>query len=130
MKRLQNPIFLSVLFFFLLINILYAQAPDTLWTKTYSGTPPTSTDYGRCVRQTDDGEFIVAGYNTWYGDAGIWLLKTNVNGDTTWTIRRVGREANAVQQTKDKGYIVIGYVLLKTDSSGNISWEKGFGDAD
>ncbi|HCL00680.1 MAG TPA: hypothetical protein DHW42_11325 [Candidatus Marinimicrobia bacterium] len=118
--------FKYILFIVLFINTFYASAPDTLWTKTYSGIPPTSTDYGRCVRQTDDGGFIIAGYHTWSGGAGLWLLKTDINGDTTWTLKKEPGDGYEMQQTKDKGYIVVGAGLLKVDSCGNISWVKRF----
>jgi len=52
---------------------------DTLWTATYGGT---GYDYGRCVRQTSNGGYIVAGYTNSYGngDSDVWLLKTRADG--------------------------------------------------
>jgi hypothetical protein len=123
----------------LLITLSFAQAPDTLWTKTYGGL---DYDYGESVQQTTDGGYIVAGFTFSYG-AGlddVWLIKTDENGDTLWTKTYGGPLYDAgfsVQQTPDSGYIVVGMVdatsstgmvyLIKTDSSGDTLWTRRFG---
>lgn len=90
--------------------LLIAQAPDTLWTKTYGGP---GNDVGNSVKQTSDGGYIIAGYTDSYGVGGqdVWLLKTDINGDTLWTKTYGGScndRANSVQQTFDGGYIIAG----------------------
>jgi hypothetical protein len=118
---------------------------NTLWTRTYGGS---EWDIARCVRQTDDGGFIVAGETASFG-AGhndCYLVKTDSVGDTLWTrtygLAPYNEDAYSVQQTDDGGYILAGtfqydyvgrgltdFYLIKTDSSGNTEWEENYGGA-
>ncbi|MDD2889390.1 MAG: clostripain-related cysteine peptidase [bacterium] len=120
---------------------LFANAPDTLWTCTYGGS---GEDYGFSVQQTFDGGFVIAGRTTSYGagDADIWLVKTNSLGNVKWTKTFGGTDyevAWEVHQTSDSGYILVGTTysygagdadiwLVKTDTAGNTSWSRTFGD--
>jgi len=65
---------LGLAIFFIGVH-LFAQAPDTLWTKTYGGS---GYDRGRSVQQTSDGGFIIAGWTYSYGAGGadVYLIKT------------------------------------------------------
>ena len=122
-------------------SLLFAQtAPDTTWTKTYSGG---DYEWGRCVKQTSDGGYIIVGDTKSFGAGNfdVWLIKTGVNGDTMWTKTFGGISEDrgySVQQTTDEGYIIAGTTssygtggydiwLIKTDSSGNSEWTKTFG---
>jgi hypothetical protein len=113
---------------------------DTLWTNTYGGT---GVDYGHCVRQTEDLGYIIAGTTDSYGRGlnDIYLIKSDASGDTLWT-RQIGGEeydwCKNIQQTYDKGYILVGSTksfgagdsdvyLIKTDSLGNTLWTKTYG---
>lgn len=52
---------------------IYAQAPDTLWTKTYGGS---DNDYAYSVQQTLDGGYIIVG-ETWSygaGESDVWFI--------------------------------------------------------
>jgi len=99
-------------------------------------------DYGRSVRQTNDGGYIVTGETRPYGatNSDVWLIKTYANGDTLWTKTYGGSTDDrgwSVRQTFGGGYIITGYTtsgagggdawLIKTDSSGNKLWDKTFG---
>ncbi len=187
----MSVIYLFILTVFVISPCIYAQVPDTLWTKKFGGA---GIDLGNEIIQTSDGGFAVAGYTTsfdvvqrdayvvrldtlgniiWqktYGgnlleqaysikqslDGGfiisafrygltsnLWLIKTNANGDTSWT-KNIGYDENDfgtnLQLTDDGGLLVVGYTdsdiisngdrdvwLLKFDSTGNQLWEKTFG---
>ena len=109
---------------------------DSLWTKTYGGL---SSDEGRYARQTADSGFIIVGSTNSFGNGAndIYIIRTNMNGDTLWT-RAIGDSlknyAYSVQQTLDGGFIICGNTgnisystyLLKIDSVGNISWSKTY----
>ena len=113
---------------------------DTVWSNTFGGG---RIDVGYSVRQTSDGGFIITGFTQSYGagDTDVWLIKTNVSGDTVWTKTfggSSGDEGKSVRQTSDGGYIITGYTysygagdrdvwLIKTDASGDTVWTKIFG---
>jgi len=118
---------------------LFAQAPDTAWTRTYGGG---DNDRGYSVRQTTDGGYIIAGRTLSYGagEYDIYLVKTNSSGDTLWTRTYGGTdddEGYSVQQTSDGGYIIAGCTggdfidayLIKTDSEGDTLWTRTYGGA-
>jgi hypothetical protein len=110
---------------------------QVLFQKVYQG--------GNAIKQTVEGGFIIAGYYPvplYYGD--VSLIKTDSNGDTTWT-RHFGGTGNEagfyVEQTNDGGYIVVGSTnsfgagdydvyLIKSDGSGNLLWSRTFGSVD
>jgi hypothetical protein len=116
---------------------------DTLWTKTYGGA---SSEFGTSAQPTFDGGYILTGMTSSYGAGGkdVWLVKTNANGDTSWTKTYGGANdegSYSVQQTDDGGYIIGGYTksygsgrediyAIKTDANGNVTWTKTYGGAD
>ncbi|OYD13836.1 hypothetical protein CH333_09875 [candidate division WOR-3 bacterium JGI_Cruoil_03_44_89] len=125
----NKKVSLLVMVMFLRVVNLLAQAPDTLWTKIYGGT---DLDVGRSVQQTSDGGYIIAGYTFSFGEgtSDVWLIKTDVNGDTLWT-KTYGGEfedySYSVQETTDDGFIIVGQTLslsgigiyiMKTDADG------------
>ncbi len=110
------------------------------WARTYGGT---NSDHAYSVQQTSDGGYIVAGWTASFG-AGGWdafLIKTNSSGNVQWARTYGGTgidDARSVQQTSDGGYIVAGYtrsfgagnrdfILIKTNSLGNVQWAKTYG---
>lgn len=120
---------------------------DTLWTKTYGGP---SSDGGNSIQQTSDGGFIVAGnfFSLATGAPDVWQLRTNAAGDTLWTKTYNGPyypysfdSGNAVQQTPDGGFIIVGETnglpdtrntemwLIRTDANGDTVWTKTYGGA-
>ena len=120
---------------------------DTAWTRTYGGA---FEDDSRCVRQTADGGYIIAGYTASFGAQYdlVYLVKTDSSGNLAWQDTAIGgpggtgwNMAYSVQQTKDGGYVVAGYTdafgagyddvwLIKTNSSGSVTWSKTLGGAD
>jgi uncharacterized delta-60 repeat protein len=111
------------------------------WQNTYGDT---GDDRAQCVEQTYDGGYIVAGATNSSGEGSYdaWVLKLNSTGGVTWQ-KTYGGNGNdgplSVQQTLDGGYIVVGYTnssgaigydfwVLKLDSSGDVAWQKTYGD--
>jgi hypothetical protein len=121
---------------------VWAQVPDTLWTRTFGDV---GDDVGNFVRQTRDGGFIVVGTLGYaYGAGGdVYLIKTDAVGDTEWTRIYGGSDCDlgeCVQQTSDGGYIICGTTssfgagnsdmyAIKTDSVGDTVWTRTFGGA-
>jgi hypothetical protein len=110
------------------------------WRQTYGGT---SDDEAASVRQTCDGGYIVAGTTNSFGAgmADVWLLRVDERGAKIWD-KTLGGTAddrgNSVLQTYDGNFIVAGLTcskgagdsdawLIKTDSDGNVVWDRTFG---
>jgi regulation of enolase protein 1 (concanavalin A-like superfamily) len=111
------------------------------WQKSFGGR---NGDAGYSVQQTSGGGFIITGESG--GD--VCLIKTDPNGNQEWqkTFGKVytADDGFSVQQTIDGGFIIAGstdtYVqwpragqyrsdvyIIKTDSIGNLQWQKTFG---
>ena len=113
---------------------------NELWNKTFGGT---QDDESYSVQQTTDGGYIVCGRTKSFGNgySEIYLIKTDVNGDSLWTKVLGGvisERGYSVQQTNDGGYIIVGYsnsygngllhdcYLLKVDGNGDQQWDQVF----
>jgi hypothetical protein len=100
-------------------------------------------EMGSSVRQNNDGGYIVAGTadSAETGFKNVYLVRTDVNGDTLWT-RLIDDDGNFevkfARQTFDGSFIVTGseynlsdsawdVFLLKTDAAGNLLWIKNYG---
>lgn len=126
----------------LFISFAFAQL-DTLWTKTFGGDNGASSDE---IYKSQDGGYIILGeINQSAGYApDIWLIKTDSDGNEEWNQTFGGEEdeeGNAIEQTDDGGYVIIGRTesfgngggdiwLIKTDSDGNEEWNQTFGSID
>lgn len=112
---------------------------DSLWAKTYGGS---KVNIGNSFCKASDEGWVITGVRGWEasGWAGdLWIIKTDVVGDTVWT-RTYGEQATTdwgycVQRTSDGGYIVTGCTesfgaggtdlwLIKTDSLGYVALEE------
>jgi len=114
-----------------------------LWKKPFGGD---GWQKAFAVAQTSDGGFVLAGYNRSAGhrEEDAYLVKVDVNGSLVWE-RTLGRafsdEALAMDATSDGGFILAGRTnsfsardddmyLVRTDSEGNLLWEKAYGSDD
>lgn len=120
--------------------IKYNQNGNIIWTKDYYGG---NMDYITDGLELPDKSLIVCGY-TWSYGSGEWdgfLMKTDSLGNFIWakaygTIWSNGFE-KVVYNSFDNGFYITGwdinnpfaerYQLIKTDSNGNVLWEKAFG---
>ncbi|MBA7648904.1 hypothetical protein ES703_56694 [subsurface metagenome] len=95
------------------------------------------------IEQTTDSGYII-GAEIWSENTSsldFYLVKTDASGNIEWEKSFGGsdrEDGEAVQQTTDGGYIIVGSTysygagridcyLVKTDASGNMEWEKTFG---
>jgi len=110
------------------------------WNKTYGGT---GYDVASALVQTSDGGYALAGgtYSFGAGNYDFWLIRTDTSGNRLWnrTYGGTGDDlAGGLVQTTDGGYALAGYTdsfgagdqdfwLIKTDSSGNMQWNRTYG---
>jgi hypothetical protein len=121
------------------------------WNKTYGGTHP---DYAYSLVATSDGGYAMAGTLTSEDvvQFDAWLVKTDAYGNMEWN-KTFGKFGVAdleffysVVETSDGGFALAGtqythglvdgkwieksdenFWLIKTDSFGNMMWEKTYG---
>ena len=121
------------------------------WSKTFGGD---NNEHAYSVIQTSDGGYAIAGTTeskmdwsvfpspTMFGeDEDIWLIKIGSSGNKEWDKMYGGAKRDSVHsviQTSDGGYAIAGDTwvsnnswydgwLIKTDSSGNVKWNKTYG---
>jgi hypothetical protein len=107
------------------------------WNKTYGTSGMEGLAY---VIQASDGGYAVCGAVYAGMVPNPWLLKVDANGNMQWnqTYAAPGYRAGfTVVQTTDGGYAIAGNTttsafgadmwLAKTDSSGNMQWNKTYG---
>jgi len=122
---------------------------DTIWTKTYGGK---GDDWGYSVSivgridnpakiESEEPGYMIAGQTRSFGVWDVYLIRTNVNGDTLWTKTFGGTGAwfgRSLQTTMDGGCIIIGHsfsmeaenidiCLIRTDANGDTLWTKTLG---
>jgi ABC-type transport system substrate-binding protein len=111
------------------------------WNNTYGGA---EDELGTEMIQTSDGGYALTGWTHSYGAGGVdfWLVKTDSDGNAQWNKTYGGASldfSSSVVQTSDGGYALAGYTysfgaggpadfwLVKTDSAGNMQWNKTYG---
>ena len=129
-----------LILFILCLNLFaanYAVAQSITWQRTYGYDAVIYK-----IQQTIDGGYAATGQIGTINSRKMILIKLNAYGDTSWVkIIGVGSASGSwVEQTQDKGYIIggsedSGFVddrvyLLKTDSLGNIIWDKTYENSD
>jgi len=110
------------------------------WLRLFGGD---GKEKGYCIVETHDKCYAIVGYTNSFGSGGydVYLIKVDTLGNLLWE-RTYGGVRNdfgySVKETQDKGFIITGVkdegntgykniYVLKTDSLGNILWEKIFG---
>lgn len=110
---------------------------DTTWTRRFD-----NNGIGYSIKQTQDGGFILGGL-IWMGNGNydMLMIKLNEMGTTMWT-KTFGVSSydacRAIIETSDEGFLLVGngqkdatseqdMYLVKTDSEGNLIWEKYIG---
>ncbi len=112
---------------------------NEVWSRTYGGD---GADRAYDIARTRDNGYIVVGSSSSYTESitDVWLIKTDVGGSAVWSATFGGERmdvGNAVAQTRDNGYIVVGRttsygggidaLLIKTDALGQEIWSRTFG---
>jgi len=128
------------------VYLIKTDSSGTLvWQKSFGGKNP---EEACSVKQTKDGGYIMAGEILHTGPfdrrphRDVYLIKTDPNGNQQWEQELgglFGDFGRSVDQTTDGGYIITGYTssfnptiyydvyLVRTDSQGNLLWQKTFG---
>ncbi|MBL7989099.1 MAG: T9SS type A sorting domain-containing protein [Chlorobi bacterium] len=122
------------------------------WQRSLGGS---SFDNARCIAQTRDGGYIVAGESQSsdsglagnHGKSDAWIVKLTDAGVIEWQRLLGGKEndaANSIAQTNDGGYIIAGWTgsrngdvsenhgshdcwIVKLASTGVIQWQQALG---
>ncbi|MBI4721916.1 MAG: T9SS type A sorting domain-containing protein [Candidatus Stahlbacteria bacterium] len=97
------------------------------WGKSFS-RDNAGIVLGCWVQQSHDKGYIITG-RIYFDSSGYkgWLIKTDSLGNKEWDKTFGEGLGNCVQQTQDKGFIIVEHRLLKTDLLGNKEWDKSFG---
>ena len=111
-----------------------------LWNQTYGGS---EYERAKSLAATSDGGYILGCETRSFGAGGadFWLIKTDSYGVMEWNMTYGGEEneyASSVVETLDGGYALTGstiprgegnadFWLVKTDSLGNLEWNKTYG---
>lgn len=153
----KSLLFASMLTFLLCALNVFAvpstsQKASSVFLRTLGGS---DEEMAYAVVQTSDGGYIVAGWTSSndddvsgnHGEKDAWVVKLNEEGNVQWQkcLGGSGHDAaNDVEQTKDGGYIVVGWTssndgdvtenrgevdawVVKLDREGNIQWQRCLG---
>ncbi len=112
---------------------------ELIWNKTYGGS---NDDRVAGICSTIDGQFILTGYTTSYGNGtqDAWALCINDEGSAIWSKTMGGLGADyllSVERSMDNNYIATGYSnsygngqqgwAVKFNASGVSLWSKTYG---
>ncbi len=153
MKTIYNLKSIFFILLFLISSFGFTQVPSIEWQKSLGGT---NQEYAYCIKQTNDGGYIVAGESVSpvggiitnnYGSYDCWVVKLNNAGVVQWQKSLGGSDydrAYTIQQTADGGYVLVGTTssnnfdvtghygssdiwVVKLNSVGVIEWQKALG---
>lgn len=114
-----------------------------MWKKVYGGS---GTDRGHSLVETFDGGYMIAGFTTSLGKgkADMIVIRTDAAGKSLWR-RNYGGEGNdvaeVVRETPDGEYLLAGWTasegqgsldakLMRISATGDVVWERTYGDSD
>jgi hypothetical protein len=134
--------------------VKFSHTGDLVWQRTYGGS---EWDVAHCIRQTDDGGYIVGGTShsvdgdvlDGHASGEFWIMKLSETGEIQWQSLLGGSDwdnLSSIQQTSDGGYIAIGTTMsidgdvfgfnsyfniwvVKLSKVGIIQWHKVLGGA-
>ena len=115
---------------------------NLVWDKTFS--KENKSCYGIVIQELNDGGYVIAGSirtDRIHYDSDIYLLKINSEGILLWEKSFDKNDAEycfSLDTTSDNGFIILGNTyeedplwydvwLLKTDSEGELLWDKTYG---
>ncbi len=109
------------------------------WSQVYGGN---GDEVANAMIQTKDGDFVVAGSTTSYGNgqSDMWLIKIDPLGSLKWnhTYGTEGKDLGYyLEETIDGGFAIMGVtysndntsgelLLVKTDASGTMQWYQTY----
>lgn len=111
------------------------------WTRYYGDT---LDDFGLYMNKVRNGNLIIVGetYSAVTGTDAI-IIETDTSGQIIWKKIIASPKVESlkyIEQTADKGFVATGFqsdtsgsnniYVVKTDSLGNIEWERSIGGAD
>ena len=133
----------TLAFFFFLMSVYNSIAQPNTWVVVYGGF---NYDRGKGICQTYDKGFAVCGSSASFGQGNtdFYLLKIDEQGKYKWQNSFGGinlENCFSIQQTNDSGFVLCGYsnsfgtsgydaYIVKTDSLGNLQWQKNYGSND
>ncbi len=114
---------------------------DVMWWKNYGGTGIQSAK--SLVMAVDSSGYFITGYKNNFDSTGydIWLLKTDLNGDTLWTKTYGGSNwevSYSINKLPDSTYIIAGETFsfgsglrdmyaIHIDANGDTLWTRTYG---
>ncbi|MFK7970709.1 MAG: caspase domain-containing protein [Bacteroidia bacterium] len=113
---------------------------DKMWAKNFGGK---KTEEGHGITQAPDGDMIITGYTTSFGNGGadILVMKVDLDGSKVW-LRNYGGSGNdageAITVTASGELLVAGWTgsdgaggldgtVLKLDTDGVYQWQRYYG---
>jgi len=138
--KLKNYIFIT---FLLIGNLSYSQVFNKLYSEEDLHNEQTSSSYSSVI--VDDNSDIITVHRIVEFESGIatgshsgLVVKTDPQGSVLWSKRigvpKIDEITNAIVQTDDGGYLVVGSIgkqgqlyrnwAIKLDTNGNIVWQR------
>ncbi|MFN5183500.1 MAG: hypothetical protein ACK5D5_10825, partial [Bacteroidota bacterium] len=122
-----------------IVTFLYSNSQNIIFQQIYQCQVDQSA---REIVEISSGGFMIAAMNEkTIGDSDIYIIKTNVSGDTLWTKSFGGNQSeypNMILETNGGNFLIVGYTLsygagsndvylIKIDINGNLLWSKTYG---